>query len=180
PKKKAVRSEILREATFPQPAAVAITMPRISPIAQPMRQCVVAEKAARFRSCSACACKALDCFHELLALRGRFLRVPRGERIRHAVVHMVVQHPERQALERGVHRCDLGEDVDAITVLLDHPLDSPHLTFDAMEPLHQRLLVVTVLHRASRVLWKRRRRSEFVTTKTLHNATAAAATIGLR
>src|SRR6185295_3235306 len=170
----------MMEAAFPQPAAVAITMPRISPIAQPMRQCVVAEKAARFRSCSACACKALDRFHQLLALCGRLLRVPRGERIRHAVIHMVVQHSERKTFERGVHRRDLSEDVDAVTVVLDHPLDSPHLTFDAMEPLHERLLVVTVLHLASRVLWKRRRRSEFVTTKTLENAIAAAATIGLR
>src|SRR6476620_10767063 len=155
-------------------------MPRISPIAQPVRQCVVAERAARFRSCSACACKALDRFHELLALRGRLFRISRSECVRHAVVHVVVEHLERQTLECGVYGCDLGEDIDAVAFVLHHPLDAAHLTFDAMEPLGQRLLVVAVLHRASRALWKRRSRSEFETTKTLENAIAAAATIGLR
>src|SRR4051794_12139209 len=93
---------------------------------------------------------------------------------------MVVENLEGQAFERSVHRCDLREDVDAVTVVLDHPLDAAHLSFDPMETLDQRLLVVAVLHVASRVLWNRRSRSEFVTTNTLENAIEAAATIGLR
>jgi hypothetical protein len=36
------------EAAFPHPKAVAITIPRTSPIAQPVRQWVVALKAERF------------------------------------------------------------------------------------------------------------------------------------
>src|SRR2546429_1128157 len=165
---------------FPQPAAVEITMPRISPIAHPVRQCVVAEKAARFRSCSTCACKTLDRFHELLALGGRFLWISRGERVRHAVIHVIVEDLEGKALERRVHSCDLREDVDAVAVVLDHPFDATHLTFDPVQALDQHLFVVAVLHRASRGLWNRRSRREFVTTNTLENAIAAAATIGLR
>src|SRR5712691_2476639 len=86
------------ETRFPQPAIVAIAIPSTSPIAQPVRQCVVAETAARFRSCSACACKALDSLHELLALGGRLLRISRGERVRHAVVHVIVEYLEGETL----------------------------------------------------------------------------------
>src|SRR5207244_6958368 len=68
----------------------------------------------------------------------------------------------------------------ALPIFLHHPLDAAHLTFDPMQTLRQSLLVVAVLHRASRVVWNCRSRSEFVTTKTLENAIAAAATIGLR
>ena len=93
---------------------------------------------------------------------------------------MVVEDFESKALERGIDRCDLREDVDAVTIVVDHPLDAADLSFDAMEALDQRLLVVAVLHRASRVLWNRRSLSEFVTTNTLENAIAPAATIGLR
>ena len=45
--------EIAMDAVFPHPKAVATTMPRTSPIAQPVRQWVVALRAARFSD--ACA-----------------------------------------------------------------------------------------------------------------------------
>src|SRR5439155_10474835 len=50
--------------------------------------------------------------------------------------------------------------MSTVTIVLDHPLDAPDLSFDAMETFDQCLLVVAVLHRASRVLWNRRSRSE--------------------
>src|SRR5512134_3301516 len=127
---------------------------------------------------------------ELLALRLRLGRIARGERTRDAVVDVVVEDLEGQALERRVHRGDLREHVDAVAVLLDHPLDPAHLTLDAMQSTDERVLVrgvavhvllgLTHVATPSRTERKRRNRSEFVTTKRLENAIAAAATIGLR
>ena len=111
--------------------------------------------------------------------------VARGEGVGDAVVHVAVEDPEREALERGVDRGDLRQDVDAVAVVLQHPLDPAYLALDPMEPADERVLVggVAVLGHAvssSRVEWNLRSRSEFVTTNTLENAMAAAATIGLR
>ena len=77
---------------------------------------------------------------------------------------------------------DLGQDVDAVAILVDHPLDAAHLAFDPVQALDEQILVLR-RSRASGVLpeslWKRRRRRLFETTKTLENAIAAAATTGL-
>src|SRR5262245_7119657 len=120
---------------------------------------------------------------ELLALRLDLDRVSGSQSSRDAVVHVVVEDPEREALERGVDRRDLREHVDAVPILLDHPFDPAHLTLDPVEPPDERLLVggiaVGVLaHAISLMEWKRRSRSEFVTTNRLENAMAAAAMIG--
>ena len=110
-------------------------------------------------------------------------RIARGERIGDAVLDVVVEELERDALERGLHGGDLREDVDAVAILLDHPLDPAHLALDPVQPLDERLLVLRVAVRhvdrdLPRSSWKRRSRRLFVTTKTLENAIAAAATIG--
>ena len=47
---------------------------------------------------------------------------------------MIVEQAEGDLVERGLDRGDLGEDVDAVAVLLHHPLDAAHLTFDASQP----------------------------------------------
>src|SRR5436190_7325211 len=91
---------------------------------------------------------------------------------------MIVEHLEGQALEGGVHRRDLREDVDAVAVVLDHPLDPTDLAFDAVQALRQRSLVVPVLHVPSRIPWNLRSRKLFATTKSDDNAIAAAAIIG--
>src|SRR6185503_18596286 len=80
----------------------------------------------------------------------------------------------------------LGQDVDAVAVVLDHALDAADLALDAVQPLDERLLVLRVAVLVllalahARALRKRRRRRLFVTTKRLDAAIAAAATIGLR
>src|SRR5207249_999963 len=168
------------ETRLRQPKAVATAIPTTSPIAQPVRQCVVAESAARLRFDSAGACKAVDRVEQFLALLQRRFRIPGRESVGDTVVDVTVEHLEGEILERGVHGRDLSEDVDAVAIVLHHPLDAAYLSFDPVEPLDQRVLVVPVLHRASRVLRNPRSRSEFVTTKTLENAIAAAARIGLR
>ena len=90
---------------------------------------------------------------------------------------MVVEHLQADVLERGHRGPDLRQDVDAVALLVDHLLDPAHLPLDPAQPLADRVLVVAVGH--VRTLRKRRSRSEFETTKTLENAIAAAATIGL-
>src|SRR6187401_969984 len=129
--------------------------------------------------------EAVHGFEELLALRLRFGCIARREGARDAVVHVVIEDLEGEALERRVHGSDLREHVDAIAVVLDHPLDAAHLALDPVEPANQRFLVLGIAvrvlaHAASRTEWKRRSRSELVTTNTLEKAIAAAATIGFR
>ena len=129
--------------------------------------------------------EAVHGIEELLALRLRFGGIARRERTRDAVVHVVVEDLESEALERRVHRSDLREHVDAVAVVLDHPLDAAHLTLDPVEPANERFLVLGIAgrllaHAVSRTEWKRRSRSELVTTNTLEKAIAAAATIGFR
>src|SRR2546427_9061471 len=100
---------------------------------------------------------------------------------------MLVEHPERERLERRVHGGDLRQDLDAVAVVLDHPLDTAHLALDAVQALDQRVLVLRVAVDGtlgdvahglvlSLTLSKRRRRRLFVATKRLD----AAAIIGLR
>src|SRR5947208_1359708 len=152
---------------------------------------MAAEQAARFRSSSTCACKTLDGLHELLALGGRFHGISRSERVGHTVVDVIVEDLEGQALERRVHSCDLREDVDAVAVVLDHPFDAAHLTFDPVQALDERVLVLRVAvgvrlgdlgHVVApwsvwRALLKRLRRRLLLTTNREEAAIAAAAMI---
>ena len=95
---------------------------------------------------------------------------------------VILEQLRADLLERRLDGRDLGQDVDAVAVFLDHPLDPAHLALDPVQALDEQVLVlgVSVHQMSSRSLWKRRRRRLFETTKTLENAIAAAATIGLR
>src|SRR5699024_10149063 len=53
--------------------------------------------------------------------------------IEDAVTEVVVDQSQRNVLERAVQSGDLGEDVDAVDILIDHPRDSTGLAFDALE-----------------------------------------------
>src|SRR6478736_5074168 len=72
---------------------------------------------------------------ELLLLLGPAL--PGG--VDEAVRHVVVEQAERERLERLRRRGHLGEDVDAVLLLLDHPLDPADLPLDPAEALEVRL-----------------------------------------
>ena len=63
------------------------------------------------------------------------------ERVRDAVLDVLVEQLERDALERVRHGGDLREDVDAVALVLDHPLDPADLALDAVQPLDERVLV---------------------------------------
>ena len=47
---------------------------------------------------------------------------------------VLVEQAEPDALQRLGDRRDLGEHVDAVLVVLDHPLQPAHLAFDAAQP----------------------------------------------
>src|SRR5699024_3277387 len=57
---------------------------------------------------------------------------------------MIVEQAERDVAVGGVHGTDLGEDVDAVLVLVHHAVDSPDLSLDALETGLVALLVLDV------------------------------------
>src|SRR6478672_1852324 len=58
----------------------------------------------------------------------------------HAVRGVVVEHPEGDLVQRGLDRADLGENVDAVAILFDHPRHAADLALDAPQtPLELRL-----------------------------------------
>ena len=67
-----------------------------------------------------------------------------GDRVLDAVSEVVLDEADRDALERALDRGDLGQDVDAVDVLVDHPLESADLALDPPQPLEVVGLVVVV------------------------------------
>ena len=64
-----------------------------------------------------------------------------GRRVGHAMPDVLIEQAYSDALQRFRDRTDLGEDVDAIRVLIDHALQPAHLTFDPLEALQVTVLV---------------------------------------
>ena len=52
-----------------------------------------------------------------------------------------VEELQGHTLEGAARGRDLREDVDAVRVLVDHPLQSPHLSLDAPEPAADCIIV---------------------------------------
>src|SRR5215213_3793818 len=50
-----------------------------------------------------------------------------------AVAHVLLEQAQRDRLERLRHRRDLGEDVDAVLLVLDHALQTAGLALDPPE-----------------------------------------------
>lgn len=55
----------------------------------------------------------------------------------HARLEMICQQLDPKSVERGTHRGDLIQDIDTITVVIDHPLDSSDLAGDPLDPRFQ-------------------------------------------
>ena len=70
-----------------------------------------------------------------------------GDGVGDAVPQVLVEQGDGHALERLGRRGDLGEDVDAVGVLVDHPLEAAHLALDAAQPLEDVVLGVVVAGR---------------------------------
>src|SRR2546425_4157638 len=88
--------------------------------------------------------ETVHCREQLAALLGRYVRVAGRERAGDAVVDVLVEDLEAEALQCSVDGRDLGEDVDAVAVVGDHALDPAHLALDPVQALDQRLLVLGV------------------------------------
>ena len=85
---------------------------------------------------SAAAHHAADGCHQLLGA----LFLLRVRTAHDAVVRVVVEQAEGHLVERGLSSADLRQDVDAVAVVLDHPLDAAHLALDAAQPLQELVL----------------------------------------
>src|SRR4051812_9618063 len=101
------------DAASPQPSAVASARPETSPIAHPVRQCNVAEIAVRLRLST--PHQPADGGHQLF---GALLLAALGV-ADDAMPGVVVEQAERHLVERRLHGRDLGEDVDAVALVLD-------------------------------------------------------------
>jgi hypothetical protein len=64
---------------------------------------------------------------------------------------LTVEQAQRHRLQRPGHRRHLGQDVDAVLVVLDHALEPSHLALDAAQPLQIRVLLAGVARHASTV-----------------------------
>src|SRR4051794_2517750 len=65
-------------------------------------------------------------------------------RLDDAVAEVLLEQPQRDGLQCLGHRRDLGEDVDAVLLVLDHPLQAAGLALDAAQPLEVLVLAVDV------------------------------------
>src|SRR5690606_28834328 len=61
-----------------------------------------------------------------------------------AVAQVVVKQLQRDGFEGLRRGRDLGEDVDAVDVFVDHPLNAAHLAFCPAQALEQFVLIVDV------------------------------------
>jgi ABC-2 type transport system ATP-binding protein len=62
----------------------------------------------------------------------------------HADSDVAVEQAERDLVKRRLHGVELGHDVDAVAILLDHLRDSPDLTLDPGQAVEQLLLACGV------------------------------------
>ncbi len=53
----------------------------------------------------------------------------------HAVADVIAHHLELDLFQRRAHGRDLGHDVDAVAILVDHADEAAHLALDPSEPL---------------------------------------------
>src|SRR5215813_15034362 len=66
-------------------------------------------------------------------------------------VEMVFEQPERDCLQRPGHRRDLGEHVDAVDVLLHHPLQPADLALDPAQTLEVGVFVLRITAHAATI-----------------------------
>jgi hypothetical protein len=57
------------------------------------------------------------------------------------MLDVVVKEEQRDAIERCLDRLDLRQDVNAVTLVIHHPLEPASLSFDSKEPLLYVVLV---------------------------------------
>src|SRR5215475_3041176 len=94
--------------------------------------------------------QARDCLCRLVD-RGPPLIAALPHRLRDTRVEMVFEQPKRDCLQRSGHRGDLSEHVDAVDVLLHHPLQPPDLALDPAQTLEVGVLVLRITAHAATI-----------------------------
>jgi Cu+-exporting ATPase len=89
---------------------------------------------AGYRLQALSASAAIQHFQKFVDLDQAVALAAAMEGIGHAMLQVVGERLLLDAVERGAHGADLGQHVDAVTVLFDHASDPAHLTFDAGQP----------------------------------------------
>lgn len=77
---------------------------------------------------------AAEHIHDLGELYALILLVAAGDRMLDAVGHVVTKNLFLGTAQRRPDRRNLGDDIDAVAVVLDHPSEPADLAFDALEP----------------------------------------------
>lgn len=83
-----------------------------------------------------------DDLHEFLDLTPLIGPVARGNGVLDAVADVVPEDFFLQSPQGGTNGADLGHDIDAVAVLVQHAGEAADLTFDPTEPLLARSLDV--------------------------------------
>jgi len=72
-----------------------------------------------------------------------------GDGLGHAVTEMIFEQPECDRLERPGDRRDLSQDINAVDVIIDHPLQTANLSLDPAKALQVGVFVLAVTVHAS-------------------------------
>src|SRR2546425_6464223 len=83
---------------------------------------------------------------ELVDLLLAFAFGPRTNRVGDARLDVPAQQELLDLLERALHRRDLEQDVDAVRLTVDHPLEALHLPLDPPEASERLRLCLVVDH----------------------------------
>ena len=79
-------------------------------------------------------------------------RAPFTRGLRDAVREMIIEQRESDVFERLRRGGNLREDINAVAVGIDHPLDSSYLAFSTPKPLEQIVFICGVSHHVSAFL----------------------------
>ena len=83
---------------------------------------------------TASSVRSPDHFHELGNLAPLFGSVACDDRLLDAMAYVIAQDFLFGASQRGTHGRDLGDDIDAVSILFEHPGKAADLAFDSIEP----------------------------------------------
>jgi hypothetical protein len=81
-----------------------------------------------------------QCFDEFSNLSALFAFVTRNDRMLDTMGDVLLDDLVLDACERGTDSCNLGQDVDAVSIFIEHSRNAANLTFDAVQALKTGIL----------------------------------------
>jgi hypothetical protein len=85
-------------------------------------------------SAAASSVRSTDHVHELGNLASLLGSAAGEDRLLDAMAHVIAQNFLFRTPQRGTYCRDLGDDIDAISILFEHPGQATDLAFDPVEP----------------------------------------------